>query len=449
MDDIEQSPSGLPAAVAEFSDDAALVANSGSLEECAEMIERITAAQSSLAAMQAAVVYRYEKNMVMDHEERGVYLYSPGKGANTAVAMLRHRSADSQKGYLPACRMLVEEAPFIFGLWQQGLFTEDQILAMLAPLLKLEQRFRIMFDKVVEANPDMFEGMGTGAIRETVSQWIMTVAPEEAEAEQQDLDERRYLDVKVKEGYVQISGRLPVAEGMAFKNSIESSAKQWKREHLADPRTQRQLRADMLPSCLSGQCIPSMPLLLGVKIVMTDKSLFFDSSEPAFVEGYGYIPAAAARALVASETRRRAAELMTLPEFQRLFVAPDGKSLVAMESKARIFPDKLKALITVADRERCRTPYCNRKITQIDHLRQHAKGGKTCFSNGDGRCGYCNLAKEIAGWHETRVPGDPRSVQVRLPGGRIFRTLGPPPSIESYRKVPNVMKRAWWIGDVC
>lgn len=67
--------------------------------------------------------------------------------------------------------------------------------------------------------------------------------------------------------------------------------------------------------------------------------------------------------------------------------------LLAMDSRARLFPDGMKEFLRVRD-QRCQTPYCDAPIREYDHIKAYAAGGPTTTDNGQGLCTACNQAKE-------------------------------------------------------
>lgn len=112
------------------------------------------------------------------------------------------------------------------------------------------------------------------------------------------------------------------------------------------------------------------------------------SNGGAFLPGHGVIDPGAARDLILDEWER--GSRLT---YRRIYAAPDSGELVAMDSRARAFPDGLAQLIAYRDGW-CRAPYCNARIRNIDHIRRYADGGATSLDNGQGLCQRCNLAKE-------------------------------------------------------
>ncbi|MDQ0925905.1 hypothetical protein QF038_004413 [Pseudarthrobacter sp. W1I19] len=101
--------------------------------------------------------------------------------------------------------------------------------------------------------------------------------------------------------------------------------------------------------------------------------------------------------------------------------------LVAMDSKARLFPSGLRRFIQVRD-DTCRTPYCDAPIRHHDHIIPWHNGGPTASTNGHGLCEACNHAKEAHGWTARTVTGPERrhSVETRTPTGYTCLSTAPP-----------------------
>jgi hypothetical protein len=139
-----------------------------------------------------------------------------------------------------------------------------------------------------------------------------------------------------------------------------------------------------------------VPVPVAVDVVITDESLFAGDAEPARIPGFGPVPAQIARRLVAAAgTDRRSRATL-----RRLYKHPRTGALVAMESRARLFPKGLSRFIDVRD-DTCRTPYCDAPIRHHDHATSHGRGGATNGVNELGLCEACNYAKEAPGWTVT------------------------------------------------
>ncbi|MGO1258605.1 MAG: HNH endonuclease [Brachybacterium sp.] len=157
------------------------------------------------------------------------------------------------------------------------------------------------------------------------------------------------------------------------------------------------------------QAAPRMPRTrpgLDVGIVISDTALLGqdDGSETAELEGYGTIPAHIIRdTLLGQPPGHLRADEDEHPDdvvsafYRRLYRSPRTGDLIAMESRARVFPAGLARMIRWRDTT-CRTPWCNAKIRHIDHVVPHHKGGPTSYANGQGLCVRCNLLKELGLW---------------------------------------------------
>jgi hypothetical protein len=117
---------------------------------------------------------------------------------------------------------------------------------------------------------------------------------------------------------------------------------------------------------------------------------------------------------------------------RRLYTHPGTGTLVAMDSRRRLFPAGLRRYLTTRDGT-CRTPWCNAPIRHADHIHPHARGGPTTAGNGEGLCIRCNLTDNLPGFH-TRVtdPGPtsgsprPHTTELTTPAGHTYTSTAPP-----------------------
>lgn len=160
-------------------------------------------------------------------------------------------------------------------------------------------------------------------------------------------------------------------------------------------------------------------------------------SEPARLPGYGVVPAGWARQLLAGaggatdagqgqdtggDSEGGHAFRLWL---RRLYTAPGTGELIALESRARLFPPGLRRFLTIRD-ETCRTPYCDAPIRHFDHIVAWHSGGATNQSNGAGLCEACNHAKETPGWSVRPRPGPRHTLEATTPAGYSYRSMSPP-----------------------
>ena len=133
---------------------------------------------------------------------------------------------------------------------------------------------------------------------------------------------------------------------------------------------------------------PTADLTYEVALIMSDETLINAGDDPVDLPGYGPIPAPVARNLLMSGGTKIRDRL------RRLYARPGGRELIAMESRARLFPEYLKRFILYRDRT-CRTPWCGAPIRHADHIQPAADGGVTSAANAQGLCAQCNLIKAL------------------------------------------------------
>ena len=168
-----------------------------------------------------------------------------------------------------------------------------------------------------------------------------------------------------------------------------------------------------------------------VHLVMAFDSMFAGGGEPGAM-GTQVVPADWANTVLA-RVADRGAEVW----LRRIFTAPDGADLVAMESARRRFAGMLRRFVVARDQV-CRTPWCDAPVRHVDHVRPARAGGATDDANGQGLCEACNYAKEAPGWtervlHAGPSPGAvgagtavPHTVRITTPTGHTYDSTAPP-----------------------
>jgi 5-methylcytosine-specific restriction endonuclease McrA len=248
-----------------------------------------------------------------------------------------------------------------------------------------------------------------------------------------------------------LTALLPVAEGVAVYAALTRHADTARSD--GDTRTRGQLMSDALVERTTGT--PGGISGIEIQLVMTDRTFLQGDSEPARLPGYGIVPAGWARKLIErggagtdtgpatdpqsrdSNPGRKASPGTSNRELntwlRRLYTAPGTGDLVAMDSRARLFPSGLRRFLQARD-ETCRTPYCDAPIRHMDHILPWAEGGATTAANGAGLCEACNHTKEIAGWRSRPRPGpatddEPgrrHTLEVTTPTGHKYHSTAPP-----------------------
>jgi hypothetical protein len=229
--------------------------------------------------------------------------------------------------------------------------------------------------------------------------------------------ERRVTIRPAPDAMAIVTALLPMSQGVAVYAALHRAA-----AICGDGRGRGQVMADTMVERVTGRPA-EVPVPVAVDVVITDESLFAGDSEPARIPGFGPVPAAIARRLIAAATgdRRSRATL------RRLYQHPRSGALVAMESRARLFPKGLARFIDLRD-DTCRTPYCDAPIRHHDHATAAGRGGATSGINGLGLCEACNYAKEAPGWTVTATQDETggHHAEFITPTGAHHHSKAPP-----------------------
>ncbi|UTT39110.1 DUF222 domain-containing protein [Glutamicibacter mishrai] len=434
----------------------------GTKSQCAQAISEIESAIATLNYHQAALSNQLEIDVVQSNSEKNPGSKAQGqlnRGAASAVALARRSDPHGFQAYLENCRILFQSTPHLAAAFSRGEFTEAQIRAILTPLHSVKEERRTEFDDFFAKNPKMFENLGNRKISDAVYDFTLTYASDQQCKEQKSAEEKRFVKFtpNSRTGMMRVNGSIPISAGMAMKNDMKATARSIKAK--GDSRTRAQIEADYFSSfCTNSEA--KIPLTLTLGLVMTDKTLFLGDRNPAHLEGYGVIAPQYARELVAGQeimnnmtladmaATRSPAFVETLEatvELIRLYTAPGDKELIAMDSKARIFPEKMKKFVKIRDRH-CRTPFCDGTIEEIDHVTQAYLGGHTCVVNSDGRCKLCNQAKETPGWQEFVLKSGPHSMLINTGMGIKYRSTAPPATGFAHKPYPQHMSEADWVS---
>ncbi|MEY9774439.1 hypothetical protein ABH915_000047 [Arthrobacter sp. MW3 TE3886] len=263
-----------------------------------------------------------------------------------------------------------------------------------------------------------------------------------------------------------LTALLPVTAGVTVHKALSGHADTLRAA--GDSRTRGQLMADALVERTTGT--PGGISGVEIQLVMTDRTLFQGDSEPARLPGYGTVPAGWARTLInPAPGRAHSGEGGTPPGhsgppgpgaaapntdtnvdgqsggspqpddpaftlwLRRLYTHPGTGELIAMDSRARLFPPGLRRFIQARD-DTCRTPYCDAPIRHLDHIIPWHHGGETTSTNGAGLCEACNHTKEAPGWKARpspeAEPGNGRSsrhtLELTTPTGHTYHSTAPP-----------------------
>ncbi len=388
--------------------EAALIARIGELERL----------KSAAAAAQAIAAAALDTTRRASEAAAGVPAARRGRGLAAEIALARHDAPVRGGRHLGLAKALVHEMPHTLDALQHGTLSEWRATLIVRESACLDIEDRQKLDTELCADPAGLEGMGDARIAAEAKKIAYRLDPHAVVERAAQAEHDRTVTIRpAPDTMTYLTALLPVAKGVSVYAALKRAA-----DTCGDGRSRGQIMADTLIERVTGRPA-AVPEPLTVNLVLTDDTLLGGATTPADITGYGPIPAAVARAMVAhavSDERSRAT-------LRRLYAHPRSGALVAMESRARIFPRGLSEFIGLRD-GRCRTPYCDAPIRHRDHAHPWARGGPTTATNALGTCERCNYAKESPGWRVNTTTDETHThtAEFTTPTGHTYRSEAPP-----------------------
>lgn len=360
-----------------------------------------------------------------------------GIGVTSQIGLARKESPHRGGQYLGLARTLLTDMPHTFAALQDGKISEWRAILIVKETICLARADRETVDIELAADTGSLDGCGDRRVTAAAQKIAYRLDSQAAVKRASRAASGRCVSLRpAPDAMSRLSALLPVAEGVAvykalcdaadtanIEDQTGSSSNTASSGNEADiaseddqerPRSRGQVMADELVRRITGNQHGYSSI--EVQLVMTDRTLLAGESEPAALPGYAIIPGTVARDLT------RNTSLLAL---RRLYTAPGTNDLIAMESKARLFPDGLRRLIATRD-QTCRRPYCDAPIRHRDHINPWANGGKTTAQNGAGLCQACNQSKEAYGYTSETSPGDRHTLTITTSGGHKYYSTAPP-----------------------
>jgi hypothetical protein len=385
------------------------------------LVERIAELEwlkSAAAAAQARVTAALDEKRRSAEAARGVPAGKRGRGLGSEVALARRDSPNRGGRHLGFARALVHEMPHTLAALEAGALSEWRATLIVRESACLDVEDRRTLDAELCSDLTELEGLGDARITAEAKKIAYRLDPHAVVDRAVRAESERGVTIRpAPDSMAIVTALLPMHHGVAVYAALHRAA-----GTCGDGRGRGQVMADTLVERVTGRAA-DVPVPVAVNLVITDESLLAGDTEPARVEGFGPVPAAIGRRLIAAATgdRRSRATL------RRLYKHPRSGALVAMESRARLFPKGLSRFIDVRD-DTCRTPYCDAPIRHHDHATSHQRGGATSGLNGLGLCEACNYAKEAPGWSVTTTHDETgcHHAEFVTPTGARHRSKAPP-----------------------
>jgi hypothetical protein len=386
----------------------------------AALIERIAwleRVKSAAAAGQARAAAALDESRRAVEAAAGVPKAKQGRGVASEVALARRDSPVCGGRHLGLAKALVHEMPHTLAALGCGVLSEWRatLIARESACLDVEDRRRL--DAELCADVSTLDGMGdkriTAAAKEIAARLDAQAVVDRAATAEAD----RTVTIRpAPDCMTYVTALLPVKQGVGVYAALKRQA-----DTTFDERSRGQVMADTLVERVTGKPA-QQPESVALNLVMSDCALWGQDNAPAVLEGYGPIPASVAQRFV----KDAVVDERAVARLRRLYRDPKSGSLVAMESRSRLFPKGLAGFIGVRDRL-CRTPYCDAPIRHRDHAIPRNRGGLTSAVNGLGECERCNYVKEAPGWRVSAgYENGTHTAEFVTPTGARYRSTAPP-----------------------
>ena len=345
-----------------------------------------------------------------------------GTGAAEQIALARGESPNRGGRLLGTAKALMG-MPHTLGALDTGQLNEERVMHVVKETACLSVEDRTAVDEELAADTGTFNGAGTRAVIAAVRVAAIRRDPRSvAQRASHAASVRRVSLRPAPDCMTYLTALLPVHEGVAVHTALTRRADSLRAT--GDPRSRDQIKADTLVECTTGT--PG-----GITGIRTQPR--HDRPHP---------PPRRLRTCPDPRLRHHPRRLRPEPDnsgkrrdgdpsesfntwLMRLYTAPRSGDLVAMDSRGRLFPPKLRRFIQIRD-DTCRTPYCDAPIRHHDHIVPWHAGGPTTLANGAGLCEACNHTKELPGWKAQPRPGLRHTIEITTPTGHTYRSTAPP-----------------------
>ncbi|WP_256839879.1 HNH endonuclease [Ornithinimicrobium faecis] len=391
-----------------------------------EIITALELAKNAAAAAQARATVAAGDAMRDQAINDGAAPERADKGIPQQLGLARRESPAAGSRHLGFARAVVREMPHTHAAMTEGLVAEWTAMQLVRETACLSREHRAIVDARLA---DRFRADSPKKLVAAASALAYELDPYAFVNRGRKAKEDRRVGIRpAPEVMANVTGFLPVAQGVACYKALDESARALK--SAGDERTLDQLRADLFIERLTGMSAADN-VNIEVGVVMTDTALLGLDETAARLEHLGPLPAGLARDLLRGSDDDLGATEHSLHEatvwLRRLYADPVTGVLTDQDSRRRLFTGALRRFLVARDQV-CRTPWCDAPVRHVDHVLPFARGGETTEDNGDGLCEACNYDKEAPGWrHEVIDTGDgAHVVRVTTPTGHIYDSHAPP-----------------------
>ncbi len=398
----------------------------------ATRIDRIAIMQqvkSALAAAQAREAVTFKESRLADERAAGVPAARRARSVGAEVALARRESPHQGSRLIGFAEALVFEMPHTFDALTKGLISEWRATLMVKETACLSRVHRTRVDGELA---DRMAALSDHQVEAEARRIAYRLDPHSVlNRSRRATADRRVTSRPQPDTMMTVSALLPAPQGAAVMAALLQEAAA--RRAAGDERSRGQVMADTFVLRVTGQ-LRADQTPVEIQLLVTDRTLFASAQTPAWLQGYGPVPAPFARDLLGRLDEKAKTWI------RRFFTDPCTGLLSAVDTRRRLIAGPLRHALIVRDLY-CRTPWCGAPIRHLDHVVPYQDGGETSESNAQGLCETCNYIKQAEGWTARPGPGGAgESVETTTPTGHLYTSRPPPlPEAEPVSQRPSLV----------
>lgn len=341
--------------------------------------------RDAAGALEARLLTSRDARSRADEAATGTPEAERGRTVALETAIASRRGLADARRRLRASHRLVTDMPLLFAALAHGQIDESAALAVGRSVGPLRPDERAQIDEHLSRALPYMDSASPGEWAREAGRVAHQLDPAGHAGRAVRAGRERSVSVRpAPHGMADLHAHLPALEATAIRKRLSLEAERLRAR--GDRRGHGAIMADLLCDHLLGRADGTSSVRIDLGVVITERSLMEPShGEPAMLEGYGPVAAE-----VVPDWVRHAPEAV----MRRLFTHPTSGELVAVESRSRAVPEGLARLVRWRD-QRCRAPFCDAPVREIDHARPWSRGGSTSLENLQGLCRHCNSIKEL------------------------------------------------------
>jgi hypothetical protein len=283
------------------------------------LIQHLEELKCAAAGAQAVLGAEFDRSRRDEQREQGVPSARLGRGVASELAVARRESPLRAQQHLGLGKILVTEMPHTLAALRAGRITEWAATILVRETACLDLADRRAVDEQLAADAERLGRRGLRELEAAAQKLAYRLDPGAYVERRARADADRRVTLRpAPDTMALMSALTPAVQGVAMYAALTREADRLRAG--GDPRTRGQIMADTLVERVTGQPSASaVPVM--VDVVISDAALLAGTDVPAWLGGYGPVPAEVGRQL-ATHPEARAEIAGSMPHPSRASLSP-------------------------------------------------------------------------------------------------------------------------------